>query len=110
MNLGIRPRSGVLVTINNEWHRIELAEGKFSTSVLRLTANNQLNPWISIANNVQYDSVTRILGWQSRFRWILRPGDDIYFVYAQNWLDDLVRGRITLDRSAATKILYTHRF
>jgi hypothetical protein len=75
--------------------------------------NNQLvrfNPWVSVANSVQYDSVSRVLGWQSRFRWILRPGNDIYFVYTHNWLNDLNGHRSTLDRSAATKIVYTHRF
>ncbi len=110
LNLGLRPRPGILINLNNEWNRVELQEGSFSTSLLRLSANNQFSPWISIANNLQYDSVTRVLGWQLRFRWILRPGNDIYFVYAHNWLDDLTRGRFTFDRSAATKIVYTHQF
>ena len=110
LNLGIRPMRGVLLNINNEWNRVELREGKFSTSLLRFVANTQFSPWISVVNNLQYDSVSRVLGWQSRFRWIVHPGNDIYFVYAQNWLEDPTLGRLTLDRSAATKILYTHRF
>ena len=110
LNVGLRPRAGVLLNVNNEWTRVELPEGNFSTSVLRLTADNQFGPWVSIANNLQYDSVTRILGWQSRFRWIVRPGNNIYFVYIHNWIDDLTRGRFTLDRSAATKVIYTHSF
>ena len=110
LGLGLRPRAGVLLNINNEWSRVELPEGDFSTSVLRLTADNQFGPWISVANNLQYDSVTRILGWQSRFRWIVRPGNTVYFVYIHNWIDDLVRGRSTLDRSAAAKVVYTHSF
>jgi hypothetical protein len=110
LNLGIRPMPGVLVNINNEWNRIELPQGEFSTSVLRLNANTQFSPWISLVNNVQYDTVSRVLGLQSRFRWILRPGNDIHFVYAQNWLEDIFTGRRTLDRTAATKLVYTHRF
>ena len=110
MDLGIRPRTGVLINMNSEWNRIELPEGRFSTSVQRLTSNVQFSPWISVANNVQFDSVSRLLGWQSRFRWIVRPGNDIYFVYAHNWLEDSTGRRLTLDRSAATKIVYTHRF
>jgi hypothetical protein len=32
-------------------------------------------------------------------------------VYTHNWLDDPLRSRIyTLDRRAASKVLYTHRF
>jgi hypothetical protein len=110
VDLGLRPKVGVLINLNNEWNRVELPEGKFSTSLLRLTGNTQFNPWISVVNSVQYDSVSRVLGWQSRFRWILRPGNDIYFVYTHNWLTDLAGHRSTLDRSAASKVVYTHRF
>jgi Domain of unknown function (DUF5916) len=109
-DLGLRPKVGVLINLNNEWNRVELPEGKFSTSLLRLTGNTQFNPWISIVNNLQYDSVSRVLGWQFRFRWIVRPGNDIYFVYTHNWLSDLAGHRSTLDRSAASKVVYTHRF
>ena len=59
----------------------------------------------------QYDNVSRVLGWQSRFRWILTPGTDLYIVNTQNWLDDPLQNRFTsLDRRAATKFLYTFRF
>ena len=34
------------------------------------------------------------MGWQSRFRWIMRPGNDLYVVYTHNWLDDPVAGPI----------------
>jgi hypothetical protein len=65
---------------------------------------------VYIVNNLQYDSVSRVLGWQARFRWILRPGNDLYLVYQHNWLDAPVTGFGTLDRRAATKLSYTHRF
>ena len=110
LNIGLRPRTGVLVNLENEWARVELAEGRFSTRLHRLNVNTQFSPWISAVNNIQYDSVSRVLGWQTRFRWILRPGNDVYFVYNHNWIEDLSGNRVTLARSAATKIIYTHRF
>jgi hypothetical protein len=110
LRLGLRPLPGLFVDINNEWNRLELKEGNFSTAVLRLNVSNQFGPWVSIANNLQYDSVSRVLGWQSRFRWIVLPGDDVYFVYSQNWMDDPLIGLLTVDRKAATKLIYTHRF
>jgi hypothetical protein len=67
-------------------------------------------------NNVQYDSVSGILGWQSRMRWIVTPGNDVFFVYTHNWLDthdplDPHATRFsTLDRRAAAKVVYTKRF
>ncbi|MBY0496651.1 MAG: hypothetical protein K2Y23_20790 [Cyanobacteria bacterium] len=65
-----------------------------------------------LVNNVQYDSVSRVVGWQSRFRWIVEPGNDIFFVYTHNWIDPLDPSArfATLDRRAAAKAVYTKRF
>ena len=66
---------------------------------------------LALVNLVQYDSQSAVMGWQSRFRWILTPGNDLYIVYTHNWLDDGMRSRfVTLDRRAASKVLYTYRF
>ena len=56
-------------------------------------------------------TVSGVAGWQSRFRWIVRPGNDIYVVYTHNWLDDpLLAQFATQDRRLSTKALYTYRF
>jgi len=113
VDLSIRPRPGVVVRLHSEWNRIRLEEGHFQTRLFRIVADTQFNPWIQLANNIQYDSVSRVVGWQSRFRWILTPGNDLYVVYLHNWQDDPLvplNGFQTLDRSAATKFIYTHRF
>jgi hypothetical protein len=109
--LGIRPRPGVTIGLDFEWNQIDLPEGAFETRLYRIVADTQFNPWAYLVNNIQYDSVSRMLGWQSRFRWIITPGSDLYFVYTHNWLDDPSFGRFqTQDRRAATKVVYTHRF
>lgn len=112
MGVGIRPRPGVTVNINYEFNDVDLAEGSFQTRLYRLVADTQFSPFMYLVNNVQYDSVSRVLGWQSRFRWILTPGNDIFFVYTHNWVDpvDPSRRYITLDRRAAAKVVYTKRF
>ncbi|MBI2835709.1 MAG: hypothetical protein HYX76_14910 [Acidobacteria bacterium] len=107
--MNARPRPGVLVTFTGERNWVDLAEGQFATTILRALLNTQFNPFVSVANNIQYDSLSRIVGWQFRFRWILTPGNDIYVVSLSNWLDDGDRLRM-LDRRAATKIVYTRRF
>ena len=108
-SLNIRPRRGVLATLTGTFNRVELAEGNFSTRILRAVINTQFSPFISVANNIQYDSVSRVVGWQSRFRWIMAPGSDMYVVWLNNWLD--AGGHFnTLDRSAAVKLTYTYRF
>ena len=96
---------------SGEWNRVRLAEGHFNTRLYRLTPEVQLSPWISLVNTVQYDSVSNVLGSQSRFRWIIKPGNDLYIVYTRNWLDDPILNRfVTLDWQAASKVIYTHRF
>jgi hypothetical protein len=106
VTLGIRPRPGTAVYLDTEHNRVELAEGQFTTRLYRGIVETQFSPWIALSNNLQYDSVSRVLGWQSRFRWILTPGSDLYFVYTHNWRDDFTRFA-TLDRRAASKVLYT---
>ena len=108
LNLSIRPRPGIVLYVDTELNRVDLAEGRFTTRLFRAIADTQFSPWIALTNNVQYDSVSRVLGWQSRFRWIITPGSDLYLVYTHNWVDDPLLSRFaTLDRRAATKILYT---
>ena len=110
LNLTLRARTGVIVYTVAEWNRIDLPEGRFQTRLFRLTPEWQFSPWIALVNSLQYDSVSRVLGWQSRFRWIVQPGDNFYFVYNHNWRDDPVLGMETLERRASAKIIYTHRF
>jgi len=109
VGMNVRPRPGVLATLSSSFNRIELPEGNLSTKVLRAVINTQFSPFTSISNNIQYDSVSRVLGWQLRFRWILKAGNDVYFVWMNNWLDS-GKQLTTLDRNAAMKIVYTQRF
>ena len=111
INLSVRPRPGVLVTLENEWNRVNLPEGQFNTRVYRVIADTQFSPWIYLVNNLQFDSVSANIGWQSRLRWILTPGNDLYLVYTQNWHDDAVADRfVTLERRGAAKFVYTYRY
>ena len=100
-----------MYALENEWNRIDLAEGRFETRVFRAIADTQFSPWIYLVNNLQYDSVSDSLGWQSRLRWILEPGNDLFLVYSHNWLDDPVLDRfVTGNRQAAMKFVYTYRY
>jgi hypothetical protein len=75
-----------------------------------VVADTQLNPRVYLVNNLQYDSFSDQVGWQARFRWIVRPGNDLFVVYTHNWFEpDEAEGFSTLDRRGATKINYTRR-
>jgi len=113
VRLDVRPRRGLSFSAETERNFLDLAEGSFTADVYRVDASTQFSPWVSVANRLQYDTVSGTLGWQLRFRWIQRPGNDVYFVYTHNWneiLDVGERRLATMDNRLATKLLYTLRF
>jgi hypothetical protein len=113
LRLDVRPRRGMSLSAEAERNFLDLAEGSFTADVYRFDASTQFSPWISLANRLQYDTVSTMLGWQLRFRWIQRPGNDVYLVYTHNWQEvfDLGERRLaTLDNRVASKVVYTLRF
>ncbi len=111
LNFTVRIAPGYIVYLNSEWNDVTLREGRFTSNVFRFIGETQFSPYVTLVNNVQYDTVSRVAGLQSRFRWIMKPGNDLYVVYNHNWIDDPILNRFTsLDRRLASKILYTHRF
>ena len=110
LDLTLRPRPGISLQLSSEYNDVDLPEGSFITRVYRLDARTQFNPWISLSNNVQFDSESGEVGWQLRFRWIQKPGNDFFFIWTQNWLEDIDNGWSALDRRGAAKIVRTFRF
>ena len=102
-----------------EYNTVSLVEGDFDTRLIRVVADTQFSPFMYLVNNVQYDSVSQIVGWQARFRWILKPGNDVFIVYTHNWIDSVdpldplnphTSHFRTFDRRTAAKVVYTKRF
>jgi Domain of unknown function (DUF5916) len=113
LGVDIRPRAGLRLNTTYEYNRVTLPEGNFNTRLIRVVADTQFNPFMYLVNNVQYDSVSGVLGWQARYRWIVRPGNDVFIVYTHNWVEDPFGPSdrfLTMDRRAAAKVVYTKRF
>jgi hypothetical protein len=88
---------------------VRLPEGNFTTRLILLRLSLALNPDVSWFNFVQYDSVSGVLGMNSRFRWILEPGNEVFIVYNHNWqeVDGSLRPVL---REGRIKMEYTYRF
>lgn len=111
LDVFLRPRRGIYIQLASEYNDVDLRGGSFITRLYRLDARTQFSPWMSLTNNVQYDSQSGQVGWQMRFRWIRRPGNDTYVVYTENWKDDPLDNRFaTLDRRGVVKVVQTWRF
>jgi hypothetical protein len=88
-----------------------LPEGLFVTQILTVRADYNVTPNLSWANLMQYDNESRVAGLQSRFRWILQPGNDLFLVLNRGWQRSLTDDRFEqlFDRASA-KLQYTFRF
>jgi hypothetical protein len=87
IQLGVtfKPSTHVLAAVQFERNDVALREGRFNAQVFTIRADYNFSPDVSWANLVQYDSESRILGAQSRFRWILKPGNDLFLVLNRGW-------------------------
>jgi len=104
------PRLVVTFTTSQTFAR--LAQGHFVARVLTWQANFSASPFLTFANLIQFDNESRNLSWQSRTRWILRPGNDFFIVFTQGWIQDAQGGfRFRAqDSRLSTKFQYTFRF
>ena len=74
-NITFRILPGLIVYTAAEFNSIALPEATFNTRLYRVVPELQFTPFLTWVNNVQYDTVSGVAGWQSRFRWIVRPGN-----------------------------------
>jgi hypothetical protein len=104
------PRFTISLTTNQTFAR--LPEGDFTARILTSNVNYAASPRLSISNLIQYDNRSRNLGWQSRVRWTLRPGNDLFFAFNQGWIHedgDNLRFR-KQDSKVSAKFQYSFRF
>ena len=107
--LTLRPMPGINLSTVYIHTRVDLKEGAFNTNLFRIIGNIDLTPFISFAGKIQYDDVSKRLGLNSRFRYTVTPGSDIFLVYNHNWVNELDRFHTT-SNVAVMKASYTHRF
>ncbi len=65
--------------------RGRLPEGRFNENVYQLKADIFLSPDLGFMNYIQYDSVSKLLGWSVRLKWRVSPGNEIALIYNKNW-------------------------
>jgi hypothetical protein len=104
-----RPFIGLNMTASWVHTQIRLQEGDFDTHLFRLVTAYDFSPWVSVNFNIQYDNVTQYLGTNSRFAWILNPGNTLFLVYNHNWQNYLDR-MVSMEASTNIKLAYTFRF
>ena len=84
--LGFNYRHNIHFLTQLTWSRntVELPEGNFRTNLVALRANIALSPRIVFENLVQYNSESKTISSNFRFRFIHRPLSDFYVVYTES--------------------------
>lgn len=111
MAFGYKINTPIFVGLEYELNRVYLPDGDFETQVYRASANIFFSPDISLTNYIQYDNVSEKMGWQSRFRWIIKPGNEIIFVWNSTMYESPMKDRFTVQESSTRlKLNYNFRF
>ncbi len=114
VNVGVRysapPRLTISLNTNQTFAR--LPQGDFVARIHRAQINYAVSPLLSFSNLIQFDNRSGNLGFQGRVRWTLEPGNDLFFIFGQGWVQELgERGSDfrRQDSKLAVKAQYTLR-
>jgi hypothetical protein len=93
-----------------EWERndVDLPEGSFIVNLARVRADVLFSTDLSWTNFVQWDNTTDQLGFNSRVRWIVQPGSEMFFVLNQSFDTDGTFA--TTGTELIGKVVWTFRF
>jgi hypothetical protein len=107
--LTLKPSTHVALALQAERNDGSLPQGDFVAQVFSARLDYSASPDITWSNLVQYDSDSRILGFQSRFRWILRPGNDLFLVVSRGWYRRFDGDYLPSFDKGSVKLQYTIR-
>ena len=101
-----------VISLNSNQTFAQLPEGNFVARIFSTQINYAVSPFLSFANLIQFDNRSGNLGLQSRVRWTLEPGNDLFFIFGQGWIQEMggFYDFRTQDSRLATKLQYTFRF
>ncbi|MFZ2052938.1 MAG: carbohydrate binding family 9 domain-containing protein [Candidatus Aminicenantales bacterium] len=85
IGLAIKYKGYLNLELDTNLVRGRLPEGRFSENVYQVKADIFVSPDLGLMNYIQYDDISKQLGWSARLRWQVSPGNEIYLVYNKNW-------------------------
>ncbi len=100
------------ISLNTNQTFASLPQGSFIARIYSSRVDYAASPFLSVSSLIQFDNRSENLGLQSRVRWTIEPGNDVFFIFGQGWVQDLERGYDfrRQDSRLAMKFQYTFRF
>ncbi|MGE5394868.1 MAG: hypothetical protein ACM3P1_08990, partial [Candidatus Saccharibacteria bacterium] len=111
MRLSINYKVAVPFYIGGNYavNHVTLPEGDFTTKIYQVNANILFSPSVTLYNYFQYDNATEKMGWQSRFQWIVKPGNEIILAWTSGWSQPADRWLMN-ESALRFKVKYNIRF
>jgi hypothetical protein len=78
--------------LNGENDFGKLPQGRFIQRLWQLKVLYAFTPDLAVSTFIQYESDARGVGLNSRLRWTLAPGRDLFLVWNRNWAQELAPG------------------
>ena len=109
--LGAEWRVSPHLFLSFEWEQndVDLPGGDFQVQIARARVNILPSADLSWTNFIQWDSDSGSMGINSRLRWIIEPGSDLFFVVNQG-IDTRGNRFDSLLTEVTTKVVWTFRF
>lgn len=99
------------VSVAYEENHVSLNEGNFTTRRMSGRIDFAASPQLTWRNLVQYDGDSKNLSAQTRVRWILEPGQEVFLVGLYGWEKaDHDSPLVPTTQEIALKLQYTIRF
>lgn len=106
-----KPNANLSFDFSYEYTQYDMPGQTVDTRVVEFENVITFSPSLSIVNLIQYENVSDTIGFNSRLRWNLQSGQDIWFVLGHGMRDEDEDGDFTdLESTATFKIRYTLRY
>ena len=106
----LRPSPYYFAAVTYEVIDVQLPQGDFDFAITRLNLDFILSPRVMWQNLLQHNSVSKTVGWNSRLRWEMQPGN-IYFFFVINQGWEIEDGSyMPVNTGFASKLRWTYRF
>jgi hypothetical protein len=79
------PRGRLQLEVSTENDFAHMPEGNFVQKLWQLQGAYAWNPNLVLTSFIQYDTDSQNVGTNTRLRWTLKPGNDLFLVWNRNW-------------------------
>ncbi len=107
------PAGHLRLEVNIEHDTGFLPEGDFTFDIAQFKVVYAFTPDLVLSSNIQYDSESRDVGANTRFRWTIKPGNDLFIVWNRGWQRPFDNGSLwdlnTVSDQLTAKLRWTFR-